>query len=93
MGAQQSSVGKDDCHPCFGLQAPFKRKVSSNDPLGSPLPDTPMSLRKKREFSSRYGGLEKEASSAGGSSFIRNTSDGNKSRTADVHEGSVRDMT
>jgi len=88
MGAQQSSVGKDDCHPCFGLQAPFKRKVSSNDPLGSPLPDTPMSLRKKREFSSRYGGLEKEASSAGGSSFIRNTSDGNKSRTADVHEGS-----
>ena len=88
MGAQQSSGGSDRCHPCFTFRAPFKRYL--NDPLGSPLPDTPISKRKKRDFSSRYSGLEKEVSTAGQSSYY--TSNANNSRTADVHEGSVRDL-
>ena len=82
MGAQHSSDRKGDCH-CFALKSPFRRNINSNDPLGSPLPDTPK--RKKREFSSRYGGLEKEVSSLPKSSI----SDENKSRTANVHEGLV----
>jgi len=84
MGAQQSSGGSDGCHPCFAFRAPFKRYL--NDPLGSPLPDTPISKRKKRDFSSRYSGLEKEVSTAGQSSYY--TSNANNSRAADVHEGS-----
>ena len=88
MGAQQSSAENGDCHPCFAFNAPFKRNVNSNDPLGSPLPDTPMSQRKKREFSSRYGGLEKEVSSvSAGKSSLHN-----KSQTADFYEGAVRDL-
>ena len=90
MGAQQSSEGNGDCHPCFVFGAPFGRKSNSNDPLGSPMPDTPVSRRKRREFSTQYDGLEKEISTVGQSSFY--TSNANVSRTADVHEGSVRDM-
>jgi hypothetical protein len=88
MGAQQSSGGNNDC--CFAFQAPFKRNTNSNDPLGSPLPDTPVSRRKRQEFSSRYGGLEKEVSAASQSSFY--TSNANTSRTANVFEGAVRDL-
>lgn len=89
MGAQQSSGGNDDCQPCLGIGAPFRRK--SSDPLGSPMPDTPISSRRKRrEFSSRYGGLEKEVSTATQSSFY-SSSNGNNSQAANVHEGSVRD--
>jgi len=81
MGAQHSSDEKGDCQ-CFALKSPFKRNINSHDPLGSPLPDTPISQRKKREFSSRYGGLEKEVSS------VKNSISGeNKSRIANVHEG------
>lgn len=93
MGAQQSADAKNDCNPCFGVPAPFKRNSNSNDPLGSPMPDTPNSRQRKPEFSSRYGGLEKEVSSAATSSFYGNTSETNRtsSRTASVHEGAVRD--
>mmetsp|Transcript_23459 Transcript_23459/g.55251 ORF Transcript_23459/g.55251 Transcript_23459/m.55251 type:complete len:432 (+) Transcript_23459:280-1575(+) len=88
MGAQQSADAKDDCDPCLGIQAPFKRNGKSSDPLGSPLPNTPISRRRrKQEFSSRYGGLEKE-SSATNLSFYGNASVTNISRTAHVHEGS-----
>ena len=90
MGAQQSSGGNDDCQPCLGIGAPFRRK--SSDPLGSPMPDTPISSRRKRrEFSSRYGGLEKEVSTATQSSFYSSSNGGNNSQAANVHEGSVRD--
>ena len=84
MGAQQSSGGNDDCQPCLGVGAPFRRKA--NDPLGSPMPDTPVSSRRKRRELSRYGGLEKEVSPA---SFYG--SNAHTSQTANVHEGSVRD--
>lgn len=85
MGAQQSSE-EDACQPCLGIGAPFSRR--NVDPLGSPMPDSPFTSRqKRREFSSRYGGLEKEVSSSGQSSFYES----NNSQTADVHEGSVRD--
>ena len=53
------------------------------------MPDTPISSRRKRRELSRYGGLEKEISTATQSSFYTST---NNSRTADVHEGSVRDV-
>jgi hypothetical protein len=113
MGAQQSSGVKDDgdddnsnnnCHPCFLFKAPFgNRNNNSNDPLGSPLPDTPLSHRKKqREFSSQYGGLEKEVSSfkspslvAGNNNNNNNTSSSNSNHqnksesTADVYDGAV----
>ena len=59
--------------------------------LGSPLPDTPISDRKKREFSSQYGGLEKEVSSFKNPSFLRKTTTSpNKSQLANVYEGLVR---
>ena len=88
MGAQQSSGGNDDCYPCFAFPSVFRRHANSNDPLGSPLPDTPLSRRKRRAFSSRYDGLEKELSSPGQARFyVSNT---NSSRHGDVHEGLVR---
>ena len=93
MGAQQSSgvvdngddndksnSNNNNCHPCFLIKAPFgNRNKNSNDPLGSPLPDTPLSSRKKqREFSSQYGGLEKEVSSfKSPSSVSRNNNNNN----------------
>jgi hypothetical protein len=81
MGSQQSTSGKSEaCQPCFAFQAPFRQKYgnhNNSDPLGSPVPDTPMAQRKQREngrrndnnkenpiFSSRYGGLEKEVDAA-----------------------------
>ena len=118
MGSQQSSGVKDDdedvdksnnnCHPCFLIKAPFgNRNKNSNDPLGSPLPDTPLSNRKKhREFSSQYGGLEKEVSSFKSPSLLsgnnnnnnnnNNTSSSNSNNqnesksTAEVYDGAVR---
>jgi hypothetical protein len=114
MGAQQSSGVKADdddddnsnnnCHQCFLFKAPFgNRNNKSNDPLGSPLPDTPLSHRKKqREFSSQYGGLEKEVSSFKSPSFGNNNNNNNntssssnshqnKSKsTAEVYDGAVR---
>jgi hypothetical protein len=117
MGAQQSSgvidIGDDNdksnnnsnCHPCFLIKAPFgNRNKNSNDPLGSPLPDTPLSSRKKqREFSSQYGGLEKEVSSfKSPSSASRNNNNNNNNpssstsnnqneskSTAEVYDGAV----
>jgi len=83
MGAQQSSGGNDDCNPCFAFPAPFKRHTKPNDPLGSPLPDTPR--RKRPTFSSRYDGLEKEVYGSSQSSLRVNNS-----RPAHVHEGLVR---
>ena len=90
MGNQQSSGGNDDCQTCFALPSPFKRNGNSSDPLGSPLPDTPLVRRNKREFSSQYDGLEKELSANSQSSFY--ISNLYNSRQADVHEGSVCNM-
>jgi len=66
-----------------------KEESTKGSRLGSPLPDTPVSGRKKREFSSRYGGLEKEVSSFKDPSFFRKTTSQNKSQlpAANVHEG------
>ena len=57
-----------NCHPCLPFTAPFAR---SNDPIGSPMPETPVHTRRKQHAvenainkqdnqSSKYGGLEKE---------------------------------
>ena len=95
MGSQQSrDIGDDDddddrqCQPCFFFNSPVarrngasgKKKGSNNrDPLGSPLPDTPVAVKKRKQaaanaisnnqkdnpiFSSKYGGLEKEVSTS-----------------------------
>lgn len=63
-----------DCQPCFFLEG-VRKKVASRetDPIGTPLPETPLYQRRKRAqiqevmrqrhpvvFSSTYNGLEKE---------------------------------
>jgi serine/threonine protein kinase len=65
----------DECKPCFFLGG-HRRRDAALDAIGSPLPDTPLMERRRREdvkkavrhgipiFSSRYGGLEKEPSSS-----------------------------
>lgn len=75
MGSQQSR--DSDCQPCFFLDhfgKALRKAGNSDDPMGTPLPDTPLFQRKKRAqvqramrnkdpvFSSKYGGLEKETS-------------------------------
>jgi len=87
MGGKQSRPVDDDdddkCQPCFffnpggnsGIQN-LVRNGGGSDAIGSPMPDTPVFERKRREnvkeqlredpcFSSRYQGLEKEASENG----------------------------
>jgi serine/threonine protein kinase len=67
---------REDCVPCFFLGTYFSKHLPgrSNDPIGTPLPETPLFQRKRRQqavkaamqkdedpvFSSKYGGLEKE---------------------------------
>jgi hypothetical protein len=79
MGGVQSgtSHGADNgaCGPCFA-KAPFARAI---DPIGSPMPETPLHSRRKKLavedvmlgenrnnpiFSSKYSGLEKESEPA-----------------------------
>ena len=101
MGGNQSSLirqdsdasERDDCLPCFFLKAPFK---ASDDPIGSPMPDTPLDQRRKKTavknalrhehrnnpiFSSKYNGLEKEV-----------ISQEEKLNQAEIHEGAVRSL-
>eukprot|EP00529_Nitzschia_sp_RCC80_P022447 CAMPEP_0113485668 /NCGR_PEP_ID=MMETSP0014_2-20120614/24601_1 /TAXON_ID=2857 /ORGANISM="Nitzschia sp." /LENGTH=491 /DNA_ID=CAMNT_0000379319 /DNA_START=273 /DNA_END=1748 /DNA_ORIENTATION=- /assembly_acc=CAM_ASM_000159 len=110
MGSQQSrDVGDDDdddrpCQPCFFFNSPVARrnrgssgnkKGSNNkDPLGSPLPDTPAAVKKRKQaaanaisnqkdnpiFSSKYGGLEKEVSTSTASSSNVNNNNSKKNR-------------
>lgn len=86
-GADNSDHGSDaaankyKCQPCFffspaaagNIKSLVTDSSSNSDPMGSPLPDTPVFERKRREatqqrlrddpiFSSKYGGLEKEVS-------------------------------
>ena len=69
-------------------------KHDGDDPMGSPLPDTPIFVRKRREatqqrilddhsanFSSRYGGLEKEESETGRNLFLAPASGNNNNKT------------
>ena len=72
---------------------------SSSDPMGSPLPDTPVFERKRREnvkealredpiFSSKYGGLEKERSdSALGAPKMNGSASNARGSTAKKEEG------
>lgn len=83
MGAKQSHPimnGSDsrDCQSCFfldGVAHSFRTSGRASDPIGTPLPETPLHLRRKRAqvqeairneskpvFSSKYAGLEKEVS-------------------------------
>lgn len=80
MGGGQSNLNRansddeefGDCQPCFLFKSPLRL---SNDPIGSPMPDTPVIDRRKRDeaisaycterrtnpiYSSKYFGLEKE---------------------------------
>jgi hypothetical protein len=94
MGGQQSSLIRNDsdvqdCQPCFFVKAPFR----SNDPIGSPLPDTPIAARHRKQavknelkntvYSSRYVGLEKEVVPNGSADSL------NGRHQAEVHEGKV----
>ena len=95
MGGAQSSTGhgaEDSvCGPCFA-KAPFARSI---DPIGSPMPETPLHSRRKKFavedamlgenrnnpiFSSKYSGLEKESEPV-------KKENGN---VAQVNEGKVR---
>jgi hypothetical protein len=89
-GAPSKQVdGSDDNCKCFFL--PSKPKP---DVLGTPMPPTPVSSRKRREdpvMSSVYGGLEKDVGRFSTRSLLVN---GNGTRSslpaAQVHEGAVR---
>jgi hypothetical protein len=105
MGGKQSNLNRSgsdasegDCQPCFFFRAPFR----SEDPIGSPMPETPVQHRSKRieavknalrgekrdnpVFSSKYLGLEKEVDYRSKSSL-----DGSSESEcqAEVHEGKV----
>lgn len=76
MGGKQSqpvASGGGDCKPCF-LFSPGRAAL---DPIGSPVPDTPLLVRQRRQgvkdaigreknplYSSRYEGLEEEPSAS-----------------------------
>lgn len=84
MGSQQSRPenqeedgGGETCQPCFlfdGFSKGLRSVAGKSDPIGTPLPDTPVYQRRRREqlqealrkdnaqFSSKYAGLEKEPS-------------------------------
>jgi serine/threonine protein kinase len=99
MGGKQSQPvnGGSECKPCFFF-SPVARPPS--DLIGSPIPDTPMFERKRRQniqeavirdcddplYSSRYEGLEKEESTM---SFSGGRSSGTclVEEEATVHEG------
>jgi hypothetical protein len=75
MGGQQSTIHKGSstnkdgspCHPCFAFQAPFQQHAS--DPLGSPLPDTPLTKRKQqRGMYDQGGGTTKNGQPSNGQS-------------------------
>lgn len=90
MGSKQSKLNREDsdassvaeCEPCFLFRSPFR---SNNDPLGTPIPETPLHRRKQRKiavrdalrggdrnapiYSSKYIGLEKEVESRSKSSL------------------------
>jgi hypothetical protein len=103
MGGQQSNLKRSDsdasstgeCEPCFLFRSPFRSK----DPIGSPMPETPVHHRQKRNqaiknalrgdqknkpaFSSKYIGLEKEVDSKSALEEQENE------YRAEVHEGKV----
>lgn len=101
MGGGQSRENWEDdddgvCKPCFLFRAPMPASRTISDPMGSPLPETPMVDRRKREaaitniqedtnpdpvYSSQYFGIEKEVDA--------NASQDNPSSRAVVHEGKV----
>lgn len=111
MGVQQSRNQDEEAtsSPCFfcdlSKRLPRNGKllnavvVDSNDPIGSPLPETPIPVRRKRQhvkaalqnekdalFAERYGGLERESTSRISITDI----DGNGShsrRASIVHDG------
>jgi len=83
MGSRQSQpVSEEDdggeaCQPCFffdGFSKGLRQVAGKSDPIGTPLPDTPVYQRRRREklqealrkdnplYSSKYAGLEKEPS-------------------------------
>lgn len=109
MGSKQSVLERDDsmmeeeeqpCN-CFFLGKPNVRS-SSSDPMGTPLPGTPMHQRRKRELileearknpvmMSTYGGLEKETEAFYKKDPTSSTNRGNgKSNEPQVYEGQVR---
>lgn len=89
--------GDGDCQRCFLFNAPFR----SSDPIGSPLPESPVVKRNMRNqamqeavngdrktdpaFSSKYFGLEKEVFHQSSSKL----DDPQEEHRAEVHEGKV----
>jgi len=74
---------------------------SSSDPMGSPLPDTPVFERKRRQatkerlrddpiFSSKYGGLEKEVSDSRLNSTGNNSNNSNNLFLKPYGAGAIR---
>jgi serine/threonine protein kinase len=100
MGGGQSNLHRTnseydkagDCNPCFLFRSPLR----SNDRIGSPMPETPVVHRRKRDeainvlheerrknpaYSSKYFGIEKEVEEP-----KKRQENGHK---AQVHEGNV----
>lgn len=52
--------GNQPCQPCFFFQAPFSKTSGQHkkeyDPLGSPLPDTPMAVKRKKSHNGNGNG-------------------------------------
>ncbi|CAJ1897484.1 unnamed protein product [Cylindrotheca closterium] len=102
MGGGQSHDNWEDddngvCKPCFLFKAPMSRSKRS-DPMGTPMPETPIVDRRKRDaaaakiqeskktdpvFSSQYFGIEKEVDPKN----PKNSAKNNPSGRAIVHEG------
>ena len=94
--SESDASSNQDCVPCFLFRSPFR----SNDPIGSPMPETPVQQRKRHQaikkaltgdqrnapaFSSKYMGLEKEVDVS-----KSNIEDQDNECRAEVHEGKVR---
>jgi tRNA A-37 threonylcarbamoyl transferase component Bud32 len=106
-GAQNGGRKEEqaDCVPCFFLGYFSKHLPGSraSDPIGTPLPETPLFQRKRRQqavkaamqkdedpvFSSKYCGLEKEKVMQNGSRspFKEEEEVGMEPEGAEVHEG------
>ena len=84
MGGNQSrGDSSNECRlPCFFLPTPMRPAAS--DPIGTPLPDTPVYVKRKREQVTKavVGGI-----SSGGDSLLPPPRPPSQGPTAEIHQG------
>lgn len=87
------------CHACFPFQAPFAKSSNHNhDPIGSPMPETPIHARRKQH--AIEGAILEETTGSKGKPVFSSkysglekeveTSEHGNSNMAQIHEGKVR---